>query len=88
MIEELLEGQEVSLFALVDGRRAVGLGAAQDFKRLGDGDTGPNTGGMGAYSPVPALAEVDDLVDPRPPARRSTSSPGADRRSSAASSPG
>jgi phosphoribosylamine--glycine ligase len=63
VIEELLEGQEVSLFALVDGRRAVGLGAAQDFKRLGDGDTGPNTGGMGAYSPVPALADLDELVD-------------------------
>jgi phosphoribosylamine--glycine ligase len=62
VIEELLEGQEVSLFALVDGRRALGLGAAQDFKRIGDGDTGPNTGGMGAYSPVPALDGVDELV--------------------------
>jgi phosphoribosylamine--glycine ligase len=62
VIEELLEGQEVSLFALVDGRRAVALGAAQDFKRIGDGDTGPNTGGMGAYSPVPALGDADELV--------------------------
>lgn len=52
VIEELLEGYEVSLFALCDGRHVVPLGAAQDFKRLEDGDTGPNTGGMGAYSPV------------------------------------
>jgi len=53
VIEELFEGDEVSLFALSDGRRAVPLAAAQDFKRVGDGDRGPNTGGMGAYSPVP-----------------------------------
>ena len=53
VIEELLEGEEVSLFALSDGVRVVPLGAAQDFKRIGDGDSGPNTGGMGAYSPVP-----------------------------------
>ena len=53
VIEELLEGSEVSLFALCDGTRAVPLGSAQDFKRIGDGDTGPNTGGMGAYSPAP-----------------------------------
>jgi phosphoribosylamine--glycine ligase len=52
VIEELLEGPEVSLFALCDGSRAVPLGAAQDYKRIGDGDTGPNTGGMGAYSPA------------------------------------
>ena len=63
VIEELLEGREVSLFALSDGRRAVPLGAAQDFKRVGDGDTGPNTGGMGAFSPVPWLARVDELVE-------------------------
>ena len=55
VIEELLEGPEVSLFALSDGRAAVPFGAAQDFKRIGDGDEGPNTGGMGAYSPVPDL---------------------------------
>jgi phosphoribosylamine--glycine ligase len=55
VIEELLEGQELSLFALSDGRRVMPLGAAQDFKRVGDGDTGPNTGGMGAYSPVPEI---------------------------------
>ena len=52
VIEELLEGYEVSLFALCDGRRVLPLGAAQDYKRLEDGDAGPNTGGMGAYSPI------------------------------------
>src|SRR4051794_31614037 len=62
VIEELLEGEEVSLFALTDGRRVVPFGAAQDFKRIGDGDTGPNTGGMGAYSPVAEGAERDRLV--------------------------
>jgi phosphoribosylamine--glycine ligase len=62
LIEELLEGPEVSVFALCDGIRAVPLGAAQDFKRAGDGDTGPNTGGMGAFSPVPWLEDVEGLV--------------------------
>ena len=61
LIEELLEGPEVSVFALSDGHRVVPLGAAQDFKRIGDGDTGPNTGGMGAYSPYDC--DVDELVD-------------------------
>jgi phosphoribosylamine---glycine ligase len=60
VIEELLEGEEVSLFALADGRDAVPLAAAKDFKRIGDGDEGPNTGGMGAYSPVTPLG-ADDL---------------------------
>jgi phosphoribosylamine---glycine ligase len=55
VIEECLEGEEVSLFALCDGETALPLGSAQDHKRVGDGDTGPNTGGMGAYSPVPAF---------------------------------
>ena len=50
VVEEFLEGPEVSYFALCDGRRAVTLGVAQDHKRVGEGDTGPNTGGMGAYS--------------------------------------
>ncbi len=62
VIEELLEGPEVSLFALCDGTHAVALGAAQDFKRSEDGDLGPNTGGMGAYSPVAGLEELDTLV--------------------------
>ncbi len=53
VIEECLLGQEVSFFALCDGETALPLGAAQDHKRVGDGDTGPNTGGMGAYSPPP-----------------------------------
>ena len=55
VIEECLVGEEISLFALCDGTHAIPLGAAQDHKRVGDGDTGPNTGGMGAYSPPPAL---------------------------------
>ena len=55
VIEEFLEGEEASLFALVDGARAVALASAQDHKRVGEGDTGPNTGGMGAYSPAPVL---------------------------------
>jgi phosphoribosylamine--glycine ligase len=63
VIEELLEGSEVSLFALCDGTRAVTLGAAKDFKRIGDGDVGPNTGGMGAYSPAPWPDDADALVE-------------------------
>ena len=50
VVEEFLEGPEISFFALCDGRRAITLGTAQDHKRIGEGDTGPNTGGMGAYS--------------------------------------
>ncbi len=53
VVEELLEGREVSAFSLCDGKTVVPLALSQDFKRIGDGDTGPNTGGMGAYSPVP-----------------------------------
>jgi phosphoribosylamine---glycine ligase len=55
VIEEYLDGPEVSLFCLTDGTAVVPLLAAQDFKRIGDGDTGPNTGGMGAYAPLPWL---------------------------------
>jgi phosphoribosylamine---glycine ligase len=53
VVEEYLDGPEVSLFAITDGRTVVPLQPAQDFKRVGDGDTGPNTGGMGAYTPLP-----------------------------------
>ncbi len=53
VIEEFLDGEELSFFALVDGMHALPLGSAQDHKRVGDGDTGPNTGGMGAYAPAP-----------------------------------
>ena len=65
VVEELLEGEELSVFALCDGRRAFPLAAARDYKRVGDGDTGPNTGGMGSFSPVPGFdsSEVEELVD-------------------------
>lgn len=59
VIEEKLEGEEASLIALVDGERFVMLAPAQDHKRVGEGDTGPNTGGMGAYSPTPAVTAAD-----------------------------
>jgi phosphoribosylamine--glycine ligase len=67
VVEELLEGEEVSLFALCDGRNAVALPPARDFKRALDGDDGPNTGGMGSYAPVAdvsaaAAAELVELV--------------------------
>ena len=64
VIEEGMTGPEVSVFALCDGARAVALAPAQDFKRVGDGDTGPNTGGMGAYSPLPWLEPgfADDVI--------------------------
>ena len=65
VIEELLEGEELSLFALVDGSEVLALPESRDYSRVGDGDTGPNTGGMGSYSPVPELdpAQVAELVD-------------------------
>jgi phosphoribosylamine--glycine ligase len=59
VVEEYLEGEELSLLALCDGERAIALASAQDYKRIFDGDRGPNTGGMGSYSPVP---DVDDAV--------------------------
>jgi len=61
VVEEFLDGPEVSLFCIADGTDVVALAPAQDFKRVGDGDSGPNTGGMGAYSPLPWAPE--DLVD-------------------------
>ncbi len=65
LVEEFLAGQEVSLFLLFDGHDVVPLSPAQDYKRLGDGDAGPNTGGMGAYSPLPWLPAgfVDEVID-------------------------
>jgi phosphoribosylamine--glycine ligase len=65
LIEELLEGEEVSLLAITDGSEILPLAPAQDFKRAHDGDAGPNTGGMGSYSPVPRLgdSDVDELVE-------------------------
>ena len=57
VIEQFLSGEEASFFALVDGETALPLATAQDHKRVGDGDTGPNTGGMGAYSPAPVVTE-------------------------------
>jgi phosphoribosylamine--glycine ligase len=76
VIEEFLSGEEASLFALVDGDTAVFLASAQDHKRAGEGDTGPNTGGMGAYAPAPVLTPelearaMDEIV--RPTARAMT----------------
>ncbi|OBB48274.1 phosphoribosylamine--glycine ligase [Mycobacterium sp. 852002-51961_SCH5331710] len=70
LLESFLDGPEVSLFCVVDGETVVPLLPAQDFKRVGDNDTGPNTGGMGAYAPLPWLPDaivtqiVDDVVKP------------------------
>ena len=61
LLEEFLEGPEASVFAVTDGRTVLPLAPARDHKRVGDGDTGPNTGGMGAYSPLPDVD--DDLVE-------------------------
>ena len=80
VIEEFMAGEEASFFILTDGTHALPIGTAQDHKRVGDGDTGPNTGGMGAYSPAPVLTEalqqqaMDQIVLPtiREMARRGT----------------
>ena len=70
VIEEFLEGEEASLFVLTDGSSIMPFGSAQDHKRVGDGDTGPNTGGMGAYSPAPVLTPalekraINDIIVP------------------------
>ena len=58
VIEEFMDGEEASLFVLCDGETALSIGTAQDHKRVGEGDTGPNTGGMGAYSPAPVLSDA------------------------------
>ena len=63
VIEEFMDGEEASLFVLCNGETALSVGTAQDHKRVGDGDTGPNTGGMGAYSPAPVLTpEIEAQV--------------------------
>jgi phosphoribosylamine--glycine ligase len=62
VVEEFMDGEEASFFALSDGKNVVALGGAQDHKRVGDGDTGPNTGGMGAYSPAPVLTQALEQV--------------------------
>lgn len=70
VVEEYLEGEEVSFFVLCDGDHAVEIGSAQDHKRVGDGDTGPNTGGMGTYSPAPIMTDplrkqvMDEIIEP------------------------
>eukprot|EP00898_Chlorokybus_atmophyticus_P001569 jgi/Chlat1/2412/Chrsp17S02822 len=70
VVEEFLEGEEASFFAITDGKHALALDSAQDHKRVGDGDTGPNTGGMGAYSPAPlvtpelAAIVMDTIINP------------------------
>ncbi len=70
VIEEYLEGEEASFFALTDGETILPFGTAQDHKRVGEGDKGPNTGGMGAYSPAPVLTEalqarvMDEIIRP------------------------
>jgi phosphoribosylamine---glycine ligase len=81
VIEEFLAGEEASFFALCDGENAVPLASAQDHKRVGDGDTGPNTGGMGAYSPAPVMTPemtaraMDEIVRPTLKAMKAMGSP-------------
>ncbi|GAP56297.1 phosphoribosylamine--glycine ligase [Arthrobacter sp. Hiyo6] len=82
VIEEFLDGPEVSVFVLCDGRTTVALSPAQDFKRIFDNDEGPNTGGMGAYTPLEWAPEglVQEVIDAWP-SRPSTRWPAAARRS-------
>ena len=65
LIEEFLDGEEASILALLDGEHVVLLASSQDHKRVGDGDTGPNTGGMGAYSPAPVVTAAHTLPQPK-----------------------
>jgi len=81
VIEEFLEGEEVSLFVLTDGDAILTFGSAQDHKRVGEGDAGPNTGGMGAYSPAPVLTPelerraIDEIVAPTVTAMKAADMP-------------
>jgi phosphoribosylamine--glycine ligase len=81
VIEEFLTGEEASLFALVDGETAISLASAQDHKRVGEGDTGPNTGGMGAYAPAPVLTAeleqraMDEILRPTAKAMAAAGTP-------------
>jgi phosphoribosylamine---glycine ligase len=81
VIEEFLVGEEASFFALCDGESAIPLASAQDHKRVGDGETGPNTGGMGAYSPAPVMTPemtartMDEIVRPTLKAMKAMGSP-------------
>jgi phosphoribosylamine--glycine ligase len=81
VVEDFLHGEEASFFALVDGKDALPLATAQDFKRVGDGDTGPNTGGMGALSPAPAITPalegqiMDRIIMPAVAAMREQGTP-------------
>jgi phosphoribosylamine--glycine ligase len=81
VIEEFMEGEEASFFALCDGDNAIALASAQDHKRVGDGDTGPNTGGMGAYSPAPVMTPemtkrtMDEIILPTVRAMKAMGAP-------------
>jgi phosphoribosylamine--glycine ligase len=89
VIEEWMIGEEASFFALCDGAHALPLASAQDHKRVFDGDTGPNTGGMGAYSPAPVMTEameeqvMAEIIKPTLAGMKAS----AARRSRACSSP-
>ena len=87
LLEERMTGPECSLIALCDGTTAVALPLAQDHKRIGEGDTGPNTGGMGAYAPAPVPYEATSWWR-RSSSRSSTTSPPPAPRTSASSTPG
>ena len=81
VVEEFMQGEEASFFALCDGENAIALASAQDHKRVGDGDTGPNTGGMGAYSPAPVMTAemtkrtMDEIILPTVRAMKAMGAP-------------
>jgi phosphoribosylamine--glycine ligase len=81
VVEEMMVGEEASVFALTDGETVLALATAQDHKRVGDGDTGPNTGGMGAYSPAPVMTPalcdrtMKEIIEPTVAGLRSRGTP-------------